>query len=139
MRRLRRSLVVLTPVVVLLVLLATSTNVLPVRQIVDQRAEIEATRAHLDALQRQNHALETRLGSLDTPVEIERLAREELGYVFPGETAYLVMRPESEAASEPSASAPPSSNPPDQPRDDHGGWMIGDVWDWLTGRDLASE
>ena len=57
----------------------------------EQRTEIAEFTAELDVLEAENAELEDRLSSLNTPAEIERLARERLGYVREGETAFVVI------------------------------------------------
>lgn len=142
MTLIRRPIIVLAPVAVLLVLLAMSTNVLPVRHIVEQREQIEATQARLDRLLAENAALTSRVEALDSPVEIERLARGELGYIFPGETAYIVMRPESKVSNElPVANRPgDQTEPGGEPRTGESTpdrSTIARLLDFLTGRDLV--
>lgn len=135
MTLIRRPIVLLAPVAVLLVLLAMSTNVLPIRQIIDQREEIAATQDRLGALVDQNAALDAQLRALDTPAEVERLARDELGYVRPGETAYIVMRPDGSSATAqpaPREVTPVESSGPDARSPS----PLGQLWDFLTGRDL---
>ncbi len=92
---------------------------------------------HLEELRAENTGLEARVESLDTPVEIERLARDELGYVFPGETAYLVIRPDAEPTAP--AAGPASTDVTDVEVDDEDGGRspLAELWDYLTGRDLA--
>ena len=62
----------------------------------EQHTEIAEFTAELDVLEAENADLEDRLSSLNTPAEIERLARERLGYVRAGETAFVVVSPREE-------------------------------------------
>ena len=67
------------------------------------------------------------------PVEIERLAREKLGYVRPGEAAYVVIEEEV---------APAESFPTDvetQPDEGDAVPFLSRIWDFVTGRDLVEE
>lgn len=134
----RRPIVLLGPAVLLVVALALATNVLPLRQIVAQRQEIVATQERLDAIVAENTALESRVEALQTPLEVERLAREELGYVRPGEDAYVVMDPtpgESPRATtiaDHTATAAGSA----AHQDERG--FFSRLWDYMTGRDLAA-
>lgn len=57
----------------------------------EQHTEIAESTAELEVLEAENAELEDRLSSLNTPAEIERLARERLGYVRAGETAFVVV------------------------------------------------
>jgi cell division protein FtsB len=75
-------------------LVALTSSVIPFGEIRDQQLEIEAARSQLADLKQRGGELMSRIGALQTPVEIERIARERLGYVMPGETAFVVMDPE---------------------------------------------
>ncbi|HSJ28449.1 MAG TPA: septum formation initiator family protein [Acidimicrobiia bacterium] len=130
MRLLRRPVVFLISVAVLVVAVAVTTNALPLRQIVDQQQEVAEARATLDQLNRENAILTDQVTALQTPVEIERLAREKLGYVRPGEAAYVVIEEE----------APPATFPSEHPVDVNEGEalpFISRVLDFITGRDLV--
>ncbi len=125
----RRPAVTLVVIAVAVVLLAIVTNVVPFRQVVDQRAEVNRARDHLAALVAENATLTQQVAALETPIEIERIAREKLGYVRPGETAYVVIAPESEpepmvAASDQQVTEEPS--------------FLAKLWAYVTGADLVS-
>lgn len=141
MTLIRRPLMMLAPAVLLVVALALATNVLPLRQIVAQRQEIAATRGTLDQLMEHNAMLDAQVSALDTPIEVERIAREELGYVRPGETAYVVMDPtpaqsaQKEAAVQAAAGESAGVGPASE-TDSRG--FVARVWDFVTGRDLAA-
>jgi cell division protein FtsB len=62
----------------------------PIRTFLDQRARIAELERRSVALQVQNALLRRDIGKLRDPVELERLARECLGMVAPGETALIV-------------------------------------------------
>src|SRR5690606_42001774 len=126
--KLRRAAVGLFAVALLVVGVAVLTNVLPYRQIVDQQRQVEAAAAELEALQEENELLTARRDALQTPVEIERLAREKLGYVRPGEVAYVVLDPPTA----PTTTVPTTSDP--DPIEDDTLW--GELWDFVTGADL---
>jgi cell division protein FtsB len=130
----RRPLVLIAPAVILVVALALATNVLPLRQIVAQRQEIEDTTSRLDALMAENAALDDQAAALETPLEIERIAREELGFIRPGESAFVVMDPTAEQEG-PRASAATEQAAPAVESDR--GWVTR-MWDYMTGRDLAA-
>jgi cell division protein FtsB len=59
----------------------------------EQHTEIAQFSADLEVLEAENAELEDRLSLLHRPSEIERLARERLGYVREGETAFVVVSP----------------------------------------------
>lgn len=131
MKLLRRPVLFLVSVAVLVVAVAVTTNALPLRQIVDQRQEVEHAQATLDALERENAILTDQVAALQTPVEIERLAREKLGYVRPGEAAYVVIEEEI---------APRPTFPADVETDATEGEAVpflSRIWDFVTGRDLV--
>ncbi len=67
--------------------------VFPTRTYLAQRASTSSARTELDDLHRRNSALERRIERLQTPEEIERLAREQYGLVRPGEEAYAILPP----------------------------------------------
>ena len=98
----------------------------------EQRTEISDYTAELDVLVAQNTDLRERLDALNTPIEIERLARERLGYVREGETAFVVVAPR--------ASSPGTSEEEmvviETVEEDawYGRW-----WSYITGSDLAFE
>lgn len=130
--KLRRSAVVAFTVALLMVGAAIVTNVVPYNQILDQRHQVEAAAAELAALQEENEELLARRDSLETPVEIERLAREKLGYVRPGEVAYVVLEPPTLPVAE---SRRVESRLTAAAADDDG--LLESVWEFVTGADLA--
>ena len=62
----------------------------PARQFLDQRSRIADLERQTQQLARQNAQLAAEIERLHDPVELERLARECLGMVAPGETALLL-------------------------------------------------
>ena len=75
--------------------------VAPARAYLDQRVERARLAQQVQQLQQQNAELQQRIDQLHDPVELERLARECLGMVEPGEIAIVPVRP---------GSPPPSPN-----------------------------
>lgn len=130
MRVLRRPVVFLISVAVLVVAVAVTTNALPLRQIVEQQQEVAEARATLDRLSRENAILTDQVTALQTPVEIERLAREKLGYVRPGEAAYVVIEEETPAPVFP-------SDHPTEVNEGEAVPFLARVLDFITGRDLV--
>lgn len=126
----RRPAVTLVVVAVAVVLLAIATNVVPFRQVVDQRTEIGEARDHLAVLVAENATLTQQVGALETPIEVERIAREKLGYVRPGETAYVVIAPEAEA--ETVVVQAPVERETGEPS------FLAKLWAYVTGADLVS-
>jgi cell division protein FtsL len=63
---------------------------IPARQVLDQRSRIGELEREATRLEQQNDALRAEIAKLQDPAEIERLARECLGLVRPGEIALVV-------------------------------------------------
>jgi cell division protein FtsB len=70
----------------LLVMLA----LVPARQFLDQRGRIGELERRTAELEQQNAELRATIGELNDPAELERLARQCLGMVAPGETALVI-------------------------------------------------
>jgi cell division protein FtsL len=104
------------------------TQVVPYRQIIDTQRQVAEARAELATLQNENAELQADVTALGTDQEIEKLAREKLGYVRPGETAYVVLDP-------PGAEEPDPVEPPPPPVQKT--W-VERVWEFVTGSDLGS-
>ena len=62
----------------------------PARQFLDQQGRIDELERRADRLEEQNATLRSEITRLRDPAELERLARECLGMVAPGETALVV-------------------------------------------------
>ncbi len=127
---LRRPGAALATLVFLLVGAAFLTQVVPYRQIIDSQRRVDGARAQLETLQAQNELLQADVEALITPEEVEKLAREKLGYVRPGETAYVVLDP-------PDTPAPPVPQP--LPVAAEPTTWVDRLWDFITGGDLASD
>lgn len=128
--KLRRSAVAVFTLALLVVGAAVVTNVVPYRQILEQRRQVATAAAQLDELKEENTVLAAQRDALQTPVEIERLAREKLGYVRPGEVAYVVLDP-------PEVSTTTTTAPTEDPAPVEDGSLVDTVWDFMTGADLA--
>ena len=116
----------------LLVSLAlVASGVLPVQQFLERETQVDAAQAELDTLLAENADLAGQAEALLTDEEIERIAREQYGYVQPGEVGYVVITPEGEAI----PSSPPQAEPVE--RDDRS--MLQRLWDFITGRDATSD
>lgn len=106
------------------------TQVVPYRQIIDSQRQVNEAREQLAALEAENEYLSADVAALNTEAEIERLAREKLGYVLPGEQAYVVLDP-------PGSGQPPPPPPTDTEQAEDQTW-VERLWDFLTGADLES-
>lgn len=126
----RRPGLMVAGLALVLITVAAMTNVLPLRQIVEQTQEVDAARARLTALTDQNGLLEDQVAALSTPTEIERLAREQLGYVRPGEKAFVVVEPEPGPLVYPEDAEVQTSADPSV-------GILQRIWAFLTGEDLV--
>ena len=112
-----------------LVLLAFLAATIPFGQIIEQQERVEAAAAELARLENENLFLADEIVALETPAEIERMAREKLGYVMPGETAFVVLEPDD-------GSATPLETPdPDSVTQPQPWWRS--LWNFLTGADTS--
>ena len=122
---LRRPGVLIGALLILLVGAAFLTQVVPYRQIIDSNRSVESARAELEQLESENEDLQSDIDALQTDVEIEKLAREKLGYVRPGEEAYVVLDP-------PGTDEPTVTTVPEPVIDET--W-VDRIWDFITGAD----
>ena len=97
-------------------------GLVPFKQILNQRVAVSDAEDRLAALEYANSQLEDEIVALETPVEIERRAREDFGLVLPGEVAYIVVPVEPLDHPEPETVEPSRS------------WFDS-VVDFFTGRD----
>ncbi len=67
------------------------TGVAPARQAFEQRRVVSEVQAKVDALEERNAQLTGRLNRLSDVSYMEKLAREQLGVVRPGETSYVIV------------------------------------------------
>jgi cell division protein FtsB len=75
-------------------------SIAPIRTYLAQQDRLEQLREQATAMEARNAALRARLADLRDPVTLERLARECLGMVRPGEIAFVVI-PRGEAPTPP--------------------------------------
>ena len=99
----------------------------------DQHVEVAQAREELDSLVAANAELEERLDALNSPIEIERLARERLGYAREGETAFVVV---SSRLDDPDAAEIAAGEQVDAVEGEpwYERW-----WNYLSGSDLTSD
>jgi cell division protein FtsB len=129
MTRLSRPAMFMGVLALIITGMAVITAVIPFRQILEQRARVEGASAELSRINLENEYLRGEVEALNTPGEIERLARENLGYVMPGETAYVVLEPEE--------SLPETIAPPVVDNGDRVPWYQA-IWNFFTGADLSA-
>ncbi|MFQ5554994.1 MAG: septum formation initiator family protein [Acidimicrobiia bacterium] len=118
----------------LIALVITMAGVFPFRQIIAQHRQVALTEEKLDALLTENARLEGQIDDLGTPAEVERIAREQLGLVRPGETAVTVNRPRTDPVPAYRGPAVATDRPEQEDRS-----LLGQFWDFLTGRDLEPD
>jgi cell division protein FtsL len=90
----RRSRVRLTPAAVALAVAAVVllfALAVPVRTLMQQRSDLAHIQAEQQALERRNAALKLQVARLHDPAYLERVARECLGMVRPGEISFVVV------------------------------------------------
>lgn len=104
-------------------------GVFPFRQLIAQERLVDNTRAQLDALVAGNESLQAQIDAVQSPTELERIAREQYGMVRPGETSYVV---ELDGGPVPEAVIGE-----DQKLDSR--TLLERFWDFLTGRDLVPD
>ena len=114
--------------VVLVTVTLAAVGILPVRTLFAQQEAVGLAKAQLEALEAENARLEREIAALGTPGEVERLAREQFGFVRPGEIGYVVVTPSGGVPA-------PGPLPRLLERDETPWW--GHLWSWLTGRDLV--
>ena len=102
-------------------------GVFPFRQMFAHHRQVDAAEQQLADLQAANAELEGEIAKLQSPVEIERIAREQFGLVRPGETGYVVEVPR------PAPVLADETDQADQSEAPSGFWQ--GIWDFLTGRD----
>ena len=74
-----------------IILMLAATAIVPLRQYVSQRSQIGGLEKKIEALIQERSRLERRIEQLQDPDELERIARECLGMVKPGEIAFVAV------------------------------------------------
>lgn len=87
-------------VLAIVALILLTLAVAPLRTLIDQRTHLAELQRQTAELADRNAELESRIDRFNDPAYLERLARECLGMVRPGETAFVIV---------PSRGAPPAS------------------------------
>ena len=78
-------------VLAVVVLVLLTLGVAPLRTLLDQRGQLAQLEHQTHELEAANAELERRIVQLNDPVYLERLARECLGMIEPGETAFVLI------------------------------------------------
>jgi len=114
---------------VVLVLGMAASGIIPFRQVIAYERSVDLAREQRDALIIENVRLAQQVAALETPGEVERLAREQFGLVMPGETALVAVAVPDHG---PSVAAPSPEFAERTP------WWRA-LWNFVTGRDLVSD
>jgi cell division protein FtsB len=72
-------------------LLLLTAGILPLRQYLEQRSEIDALDRQIQSLVQERARMERRIDRFQDPDHLERIARECLGMVKPGEIAFVAV------------------------------------------------
>jgi cell division protein FtsL len=91
MPRTRARLTARAGILAALVVIVAILSIVPLKQFLGQRAQIARLEQDAAELQRANGQLREQVARLHDPEELERLARQCLGMVKPGETAFVTI------------------------------------------------
>jgi len=114
---------------VVLVLGMAASGIIPFRQVIAYERSVDLAREQRDALIIENVRLAQQVAALETPGEVERLAREQFGLVMPGETALVAVAVPDHG--------PPVAAPLPEFAERTPWWRA--LWNFVTGRDLISD
>jgi cell division protein FtsB len=78
-------------VLAVVALILLTLGVAPLRTLLDQRQHLDELQRQTSDLAARNAQLEARIERFNDPTYLERLARECLGMVRPGETAFVIV------------------------------------------------
>lgn len=95
--------------VVLVVVVAVLVNLQPLTHYQDASARLRQATTKVDTLEAQKAALQGQLAKLSETGYLETLAREQLGYVRPGEELYIVTKPPGDTGNVVAAGVVPSA------------------------------
>ncbi len=85
--------------------------VFPARTLLAQRQQTEKQKKTLELLHEQSRKLADESRRLQNNAEVERMAREQYGFVYPGEHPYVVVPPSTTSPPAPTSSAPATTRP----------------------------
>lgn len=105
-------------------------GLVPYRQVLARERAVALSQEKLAALEQENMRLEQIVSALQTDEEVERLAREQFGFVMPGEIGYVAVVPDHVVDPLPSGRATTLER--DAP------WWR-QVWNFITGRDIVPD
>lgn len=109
------------------------SGVLPVQQYLERENQVNAAREQLAVLEAENAVIAADVDALQTDQEIERVAREQYGFVREGEIGYVVIVPDGGEgpqigeAPEPVATSQPTRG------------FLSRIWSFITGGDVVDD
>jgi len=89
--------------------------VFPARTLLAQRQQTEKQKQTLELLHQQSRKLAEESRRLQNNAEVERMAREQYGFVYPGEHPFVVVPPSTTSPPAPTSSAPATTRPAPKP------------------------
>jgi len=118
-------------IVLLVALGLVATGVLPVRDFLGRENAVTAANDQLAEVTAANALLADDVNALYSKEEVERIAREQYGFVRPGEIGYVAVLP-VDPATQATPVAPESAVPDDRS-------ILQMIWDFITGNDIADD
>jgi cell division protein FtsB len=118
-------------IVLLVALGLVATGVLPVRDFLERENAVNAANEQLAEIEAANALLQDDVNALYSEEEVERIAREQYGFVLEGEVGYVAVLPD-----DPLADVTPVPTEP-VVQDDRS--MLQMIWDFITGNDLTRD
>lgn len=117
-------------ILLVVVIVGGLAGIFPFRQIIANDRAVALAEQKLDALVEENTRLEQQIAALESPEEVERLAREHFGLVRPGEIGFVAV---------PTPDADAGSGRLSEIADEEARPWWRSLWDFLTGRDLIGD
>lgn len=106
-----------------------ASGVLPVQQYLERENQVNAAVDRLSVLEAQNAEIAGDVAALGSDQEIERVAREQYGFVREGEVGYSVLVPPDVAAD--------AIAEPVEPVEEPG--FFAKIWRFITGGDVVND
>lgn len=108
------------------------SGVLPLQQYLEREIQVDTAKEQLAALEARNSEIAEDVDALLTDQEIERVAREQYGFVRPGEVGYVVIVPEV-------AETPSRTRAPEPVETVESPGFFERIWLFLTGGDVVDD
>jgi cell division protein FtsB len=110
------------------------SGVLPLQQYLERENQVNAARDRLSVLESENAVIAADVDALLSDQEIERVAREQYGFVREGEVGYVVIVPDGGEAAQIGGPAPA---PVEVPAPSRG--FLARIWSFVTGGDVVDD